>query len=528
VGIKSKKPRVVSCDSVLLTMRAQALRLPRLFPSTVYGYGGPHGMRFAFCPAIRKVLRQVHPDKDLSAMTYSIMHDLVSELLFRIVTAAASMCTAYLRLGHEDSYETVGAGPEGIEGSLSDDVTVRIYQFYDDDGDDPFYEEDEEKDLEEEEFDRNCPVLSAYHIQKAVHHILPGELAKHAVSEATKAVTKAVKSGAGEMVDCFDAAGLVYRPEHAAYFAKRLGHHVTDTGSVYLASVCEYITTEVLELAGNCASDLTGESKCDDLRVCIYERDIMLAVHGDEELYGLYYPGVMRNAGLVPHLQKSIKAHASPEKVEGGNANPSFDGWFKENMKSLSGDGIYGVAIDPRDGLHYSYCDDDDDYDGEGSIQWEPLFDVCCAESAEQRRDLALSILPLEGKLLLEREGLCALTEAEASATKGTTIATEGQLRVARGRRLRDIRSEQRRGDFCLDQGELLRLLQRLASEVRLEHDGHDLSWTAEAFEVLQTACERYLIAVIETAMIVLIKSGSKSYILSTEELDCASRIAII
>ncbi|KAF1742241.1 hypothetical protein MXB_1441 [Myxobolus squamalis] len=80
---------------------------------------------------IYKVLRQVHPDTGISSRAMSIMNSFVKDIFERIASEAS-------RLSHYNKRSTI----------------------------------------------------SSREIQTAVRLILPGELAKHAVSEGTKAVTK--------------------------------------------------------------------------------------------------------------------------------------------------------------------------------------------------------------------------------------------------------------------------------------------------------------------------------------------------
>eukprot|EP00177_Eucheuma_denticulatum_P000675 GFKZ01001214.1.p1 GENE.GFKZ01001214.1~~GFKZ01001214.1.p1 ORF type:complete len:126 (-),score=26.64 GFKZ01001214.1:611-988(-) len=80
---------------------------------------------------IYKVLKQVHPDTGISSKAMSIMNSFVGDLFERIASEAAKLA----------SYN-------------------------------------------------NTKTLTSREIQTAVRLLLPGELAKHAVSEGTKAVTK--------------------------------------------------------------------------------------------------------------------------------------------------------------------------------------------------------------------------------------------------------------------------------------------------------------------------------------------------
>ena len=84
---------------------------------------------------IYKVLKQVHPDTGVSSKAMSIMNSFVNDLFERIATEAS-------RLAHYSKRSTI----------------------------------------------------SSREIQTAVRLLLPGELAKHAVSEGTKAVTKYTSS----------------------------------------------------------------------------------------------------------------------------------------------------------------------------------------------------------------------------------------------------------------------------------------------------------------------------------------------
>ena len=84
---------------------------------------------------IYKVLKQVHPDTGISSKGMSIMNSFVNDIFERIAGEAS-------RLGHYNKRKTI----------------------------------------------------SSREVQTAVRLLLPGELAKHAVSEGTKAVTKYTSS----------------------------------------------------------------------------------------------------------------------------------------------------------------------------------------------------------------------------------------------------------------------------------------------------------------------------------------------
>ena len=90
-----------------------------------------HKRKESFGIYIFKVLKQVHPDTGISSKSMSIMNSFVNDIFERIAGEAS-------RLGHHNKRST----------------------------------------------------MSSREIQTSVRLLLPGELAKHAVSEGTKAVTK--------------------------------------------------------------------------------------------------------------------------------------------------------------------------------------------------------------------------------------------------------------------------------------------------------------------------------------------------
>ncbi|MDP2438286.1 MAG: hypothetical protein Q8P67_21280 [archaeon] len=198
---------------------------------------------------IYKVLKQVHPDTGISALSMKVMNDFVSDTFKRILREAMFLCEAGLAK----------------------------------------------------------KTLTSREVQTAVRLILPGELAKHAVSEGTKAVTKfscsegGGNSGRGQRRVSSRSAksGLQFPVGRVHRLMKEAWNHPVGKGApVYLAAVLEYLCAEILELAGNASRD--------NKKIRITPRHLMLAIRNDEELNKLLSRHDWPDAGVLPSIHSAL------------------------------------------------------------------------------------------------------------------------------------------------------------------------------------------------------------------------------
>ncbi|RNA29873.1 Histone H2A [Brachionus plicatilis] len=94
--------------------------------------------------------------------------------------------------------------------------------------------------------------------------------------------------------------GRVHRLLRKGHYAERIGAGAP----VYLSAVLEYLSAEILELAGNAARD--------NKKSRIIPRHIQLAVRNDEELNKLLANVTIAQGGVLPNIQAILL----PKKTE--------------------------------------------------------------------------------------------------------------------------------------------------------------------------------------------------------------------
>ena len=117
--------------------------------------------------------------------------------------------------------------------------------------------------------------------------------------EKTRAKPKSKSSRAGLQFP----VGRMRRLLKKGKYSERL----SSSTPVYLAAVLEYLTAEILELAGNAARD--------NKKARIIPRHLQLAIRNDEELNRLLQGVTISQGGVLPHIHSILLPKKTEERI---------------------------------------------------------------------------------------------------------------------------------------------------------------------------------------------------------------------
>ena len=126
-----------------------------------------------------------------------------------------------------------------------------------------------------------------------------------------KALGKGLGERTGKSMSRSARAGVTFPVGRIGTFLRRgrYAPRIAGGAPVYLAAVLEYLTAEILELAGNAARD--------NKRTRITPRHLQLAIRNDEELNKLLSKITISEGGVIPNIHAMLLPKNKKKRGEG-------------------------------------------------------------------------------------------------------------------------------------------------------------------------------------------------------------------
>ena len=173
--------------------------------------------------------------------------------------------------------------------------------------------ESRQKDREKKDWTNNNPQsfeqpIKSLHAKFFFLHLLLFVASKGLQTMSGKGKGKGGRGNVeGKTMSRSARAGITFPVGRMARYMRdmRVADRIGAGAPVYLAAVIEYLTAEILELAGNAAQDSKKNR--------VVPRHIQLAVRNDEELNTLFGNVTIASGGVIPFVHSELL----PDKKEG-------------------------------------------------------------------------------------------------------------------------------------------------------------------------------------------------------------------
>ncbi len=341
----------------------------------------------------------------------------------------------------------------------------------------------------------NKNMIGVQDIETAVKIYLPGEIARHAVSEGKKAVQK-YKTNINNKQSTSAKAKLEFS-------VSRIDKHIrsnieckkmNQAAPVFLAAVLEYLAAETLELAGNSATDSN--------RVRIIPRDIMMVISNDEELNHIFKHVTIPYAGIQPNIHSNLL----PKQAGGVKKHKTL---LKDNIQGITKPVIKRLAH--RGGVKFI-----------SSLVYEEIRGILKVFLESVIRQFTTITEHVHLNTITKKNVLMALGLHYKPLMMGGNSIEDNTQTGGKNKKgvvaLRNIRRYQKTTELLIPKAPFQRLVREIANDFKL-----NLRFSADAFEALQHSTEAYLVDLFQAA--ILCSVVAKREILSNKDLSLVRKI---
>jgi histone H3/H4 len=354
-------------------------------------------------------------------------------------------------------------------------------------------------------YEPSSHIVSSRDIQTATRIVIMGELAKHAVREGTKAVTKFQSSKYNGFFHGSKAqkAGLVFNTARVEHILRKYFKKISASSSLYLSAVLEYITAEIMELSGNAAKD----NKMKTISI----RHVMFATDFDEELHNLKkrLHWDWAGAGSIPYIHS--KLYPTKESINKKKRSSKKRSAKKQSLKKRKHS--FGLKSQKKHGIVYR--------DNIQGITKPALIRLMRRAGISTQSGLVYEELRGIMKVFLEKLLKDAVEHMShdrrrtmykedvfyASKMKMFPTVTSKKLAIysfGASKALKEISYYQKHVGSLVPKEPFRRLVREVIQDYKA-----DVKISKEAFDLIQEITETYMVSLLEDSLLAAIHSGN-------------------
>lgn len=329
----------------------------------------------------------------------------------------------------------------------------------------------------------NKITITTAELVNTIRLIFPKSLAEHTIADCTKAIIKYSEIPKVNI--------LQFSISHAESDLRSVDQklHVGGFSPVCLAAVLEYITAEIIELAGKVAK----ESR----KVQITNRHIFLSIANDEELLKVFGNIIIKEGGVKPYINP-FHLHEE-DTIEGGAKK-------KKKKKKKSIDNIQGITKNALQRIGYRAG-----VKSMSGLIYEELRGVL-TNFLEDKLKNAMIILSSKKRLTLNEDDLKTSNKAIALLNYHGVSQVVGGAPKPKSKSgtvaLKNIKQEQEKLDLIFPKAPFQRLVREIGEDYK-----SNIRYTESFMNTLQIMAEDHLLKLLIHADLVAVHAGRQTVV---------------